>query len=745
MSQVHFKIRPSSLKATRTAKRVTHSIHTSDRHRSHFTRVNSPQKVYSLSSGVDVALEGGQAKRLEEREVFTIEGTASLRSRLKKAIHQDRLDDAQKCLFEAEDASIVDYNNFMILCLRKERPERCKQCFNELQRRGSIPDKTTFHIMMNCCIKEADLVQGLELINLFDTYGLTMDFKLYSLQIELYIACDRKSEALSVLDEMEKNGMKPALDTYNLILGGFSQSLTNLEAQDSLKKAQGLFEEMRSKGIQPDARTYVIMCQVALAAGSLELIKKYKKAIKSTDLALTESDCFPFIYAVARRQQTRESDPTVSLCWNLVTYMRNGGVTLTEMTLNALTKLYASLHCWDLVFGVWNYFESIHILPMQTTYNILVQQAAFKKGNIIDENLANSFIDLIDKSHVPKSRFMYDRLIKLMANHNHVNGALDYLKEMRKRRFYPKTKHYNICINLLTRRHSPLSEPKAKRICLALLKEMKEDSIAPDEFTYCATLKSAINTFDWTVFYEVLEMMMNNCHDLSLKAYNIILNGFSKQGKSEIRSDLAWEYFEKLKTSGNKPSVVSYTTMMNVCIRAEDFERGIDLFNEMTANHIEPTSLTYTTLIHLAGQIGDSNLVFELFDEIKSKGFHKNKIMFACLIGACGKANRFDKALEYFEEMKTVFGRVDSKDYESLIHAAGFCKRIDWVLEYFNEVKTKFKKASCSVYNCTLKSLIDCEALNEAKVLMEEMKQEGCSVKTSSAKSLMDSNLATES
>lgn len=648
-----------------------------------------------------------------------------IRNRFNWSIHRKKLHIARHCLLKLNERSTLDYNKVMHLCVKQQNTQICRECYEDLLRQGLSPDKYTYSSLLNVYSKEGNAKEGEKVLKQMNDHGIELDEVNFNLLVRIYLRSNQESKALSVVQEMNEKGISPTLVTYNIIIGGYSHPEMRLDGKTMLSKAEQTLEDMKSKGYEPDFRTYLALLRVAIKAEKFDLVTEYVQTILSSELSKDEKDYVDMIFAFSKRT-TSGRDVVISMCWALYTHLRRKGIPVTIRTLNALTKVYTLLHRWDLVFGTWNHFQSFAVFPSASTYCILLDEvASLHDGYIKDNDLANSFIEMIDNSYITMKPFVYKQLIKLMVKHQHLHGALLYLKKMKERRFRPDTALYNSCMSLILDTNVLNDSAAAKSLCMSLFREMRQISVLQDDITYNTVIRAAIANGDWIAFQIILDRMKQDNHRPTLRSYNIIIDGCAKMENANEGKKLAWKYFKELQNSQQTPSVVSYTTMINVCIRAKDVEEGIELFNEMTARNIQPTVQTYTTLMHLVGDGGDLKMAFELFDEIKRTGLVQNRIAYTCLLGACGKAKRFDKAIEVFSEFKKHFPKRTSRDYIGMIHAAGCCGRRDWVMDCYNEMQSYCRVISASVYNSAVKAFIECGAYDDAKRVVEEMKHRG--------------------
>ena len=89
-----------------------------------------------------------------------------------------------------------------------------------------------------------------------------------------------------------------------------------------------------------------------------------------------------------------------------------------------------------------------------------------------------------------------------------------------------------------------------------------------------------------------IEALVNrkNSH---VQEFNSLISEFA----SHKHFDMALLTFESLLKKKLKPTVVTYASLMNACVRCGEIEKAITYHDEMISEGIQPNEVTYTTLI----------------------------------------------------------------------------------------------------------------------------------------------------
>ena len=173
----------------------------------------------------------------------------------------------------------------------------------------------------------------------------------------------------------------------------------------------------------------------------------------------------------------------------------------------------------------------------------------------------------------------------------------------------------------------------------ALLSEMQEQKICPDNFTYSTLIKG------------IKANNHSSQHDLE-KAFHLLA---------------------QMKSRGQvKPDEILYNCLIDVCVRFHDLHRAVSVFHEMNIANIKPSSVTFGILIKAYGQAGQVENAFNTFNKMKDSSLIPNAVTYGCLIDACVKCNQVDRALSVFQLMLNDGVQVNTIIYTTLIK--GFAK-----------------------------------------------------------------------
>eukprot|EP00439_Symbiodinium_sp_Y106_P041201 s1678_g5.t1 len=99
------------------------------------------------------------------------------------------------------------------------------------------------------------------------------------------------------------------------------------------------------------------------------------------------------------------------------------------------------------------------------------------------------------------------------------------------------------------------------------------------------------------------------------------------------------------------PDVVSYTTVLRVCVKAEQWLRALDLLRDMSDSLVVPNLVTYNTMIDPITREGGWQALLTLFEELWSKSLPPDLQLLNTSISACGRNSTWPISLLLFNQV----------------------------------------------------------------------------------------------
>ncbi|WOL16739.1 pentatricopeptide repeat-containing protein [Canna indica] len=408
----------------------------------------------------------------------------------------------------------------------------------------------------------------------------------WNTMIAAYVDDDKMSEALCLLDLMQKDGLVPDLITYNTFLAAYAR-------MGERDKALKFMSEIFQKGLKPN-----IVSINALISG-FHHSSHNKEAL----------DLF-------RLMQLPHLVGSISYC--LPVDIMDVLIQPNDVTITSVLSACADLklhHSGKEVHGflLRNNFES----------NVFVSSALVDMyGKCCDMSSATKvFHGIKDKNVVSWN--------VLMAGHNHnehPEAALKLFVEMLEQDFCPNS--ITMMILLLS-----CSNTMALRVGRELHSRIEKDR--PDGYPV-GLLSALINMYAKCGSIEDAKLVFDCAVEKDLAVWNAMMAGYSLHRMTTGVLDL----FRQMEQSGIRPDHITFTAILSACNREGFIEEGRKYFDVMEDVYgVSPTLEHFTCVVDILGTAG---LLEESIDLIRTMPFEPDACMWTTLLKACRVHSNFE-------------------------------------------------------------------------------------------------------
>ncbi|KAJ7541357.1 hypothetical protein O6H91_10G055900 [Diphasiastrum complanatum] len=293
---------------------------------------------------------------------------------------------------------------------------------------------------------------------------------------------------------------------------------------------------------------------------------------------------------------------------------------------------------------------------------------------------------------------------------------------------------------------------------LKLFHRMKQAGIKPNKVTFVCILSacSSVRALELgkQIHFEIIEAgveaelnvgtalvdMYAKCGDLvqaqqifdqmpspNVASWNAIITGYAqhKNGKKAL------QLWQKMKSVGLKPDVVTYVCILNSCGSLAALKQGKHVHDDVVEAGFESDNIIANALIDMyakcgslvsARQVfdnmplrnviswnamivgysmhGDSEHVFHLFREMLDEDFRPDHVTFVAVLSVCSHQGLQEEGLRFFESMKKDYGLVPGlKHYGCMVDLLG---RAGLLNEAFDLVKEMTLPADVALWKALL-------------------------------------------
>ncbi len=408
----------------------------------------------------------------------------------------------------------------------------------------------------------------------------------------------------------------------------------------------------------------------------------------------------------------------------------------------------------DLSFAeyIFKVMVSNSIQPSIVTYNTLID-SYFRQKKF---NQAWILFDLLKKSDKKPDNFTYTSMIngiKSMDNPD-LNRAFQLFNEY-KQISQPDQIIYNClmdaCINarnidkayevLIQMKNDPtvcLDEIsfntlikgccRSKKLAQAIMffQDMKQMGVKPNRITYNSLIDTCVKSEKMREAWQYFDEMVQNEIQPDNFTYSILINGIKSNHGNKEELNKALAMLEKLQASPEfKPDEIFYNSLIDTCIKFNEINKGLSLFEEMKKKNIEPSGITFGILIKAFGKMNDLVKAFKIFEQMKLKNMKISDVTYGCLLDACVKNERMDLALILVDKMKQDNVTLNTILYTTLIKGFAKVNQLEEASDIFELMKENPKTyPNLITHNCMLDACIRCENIPRALEIFDTMQRE---------------------
>jgi len=183
--------------------------------------------------------------------------------------------------------------------------------------------------------------------------------------------------------------------------------------------------------------------------------------------------------------------------------------------------------------------------------------------------------------------------------------------------------------------------------------------------------------------------------------------------------------FEEMMGGNIRPSVVTYTVLINIFHKAGKWKLAIDIFDEMQLENVKPNATTFSLAISSCIRLNDRFRALDMLEKARESGIILNACIFTSAICACEKARDWKLALDFLGQMERGQIQTNEIPYNAAIATMRRAGRAEEAFHVFERMQQARVKPDTVTYNTLLST---CERSGEkqrALRLHREMQRAG--------------------
>ncbi|KAJ1284908.1 hypothetical protein BS78_03G241400 [Paspalum vaginatum] len=503
---------------------------------------------------------------------------------------------------------------------------------------------------------------------------------------------DAFSRAARLLQSLRARGALGLLDANSLSLAAAAAA----RSRDA-RLAHSLLIYMLRQGLLPDRRAYTAaVARLTPPTKALRLFDAVLRHLRRAPPELVSPSCLPDAAAFNSALSACADAGDCRRFCQLFDAMREWSAAPDALTYNVVIKMCARAGRRDLVARVLERMLSSGIAPCATTFHslvaafvgfgdiptaerivqamreerrdicLLLRAVALERDGVTDVERDASLLDdifagakpeeqgtdeapLLPKPYPPNAR-VYTTLMKGYMNAGRVDDVVAVLRAMRR---------------------EAVTAPASR----------------PDHVTYTTVISALVAAGATARARAVLDEMAAARVPANRVTYNVLLKGYCQQ----LQMGEARELLEEMVTvAGIQPGVVTYNTLMDGCVLADDSAGALAFFNEMRSRGIAPSTVSYTTLMKAFAVSGQPKVAHKVFEEMeRDPRVTVDRAAWNMLVEAYCRLGQVETAKQVVERMKERGVQPDVATYGSLAKGIAAARKPGEALVLWNEVKER--------------------------------------------------------
>ena len=565
------------------------------------------------------------------------------------------------------------------------------------------------------------LLRGLELVNQFNNtssdnnhsnFNQTADIILINVLLDSCIALKESTLIIELFNNVTEGRIKkvkPDLITYNTFIKGCAQmnlfnevliafekmcNDPNIKPNDvtfntlidvfvrskDMNKVWFIISKMKETGIKPDNFTYSTIIKGLNKNTNLNCCDNNSNSSTNSNLMSASSLNTLSSSSGNDNASSISNDSELDLAFKLFDNVRKTSQP-DEILYNCIMDACLRFHKVDKALELYDNMLTEGIKPSSITCGIVIKAY----GMIHNVTKALAMYEEMKRNKIEISSVTYGCLINACIQNNDNKQAFALYEELKENNYAMNTILYTTLIKAYTK------EKKIDKV-IEILDTMKthNDSL-PNNITYNSVIDCCLKCER----FELADDLFNEMCSLQTVKPDIIT--FSTLIKGALRNknfEQTMSYFNKMLEMNIKPDDVFLNSLLDGCEKMCKFKEGISIFEKIKNLGVEPSMMSYSIMMKILGKLNNFEYSNKLIKAAKKTKQNFNLIMFTCYIKTCLSTKHIKEAIESFNELEQFGIAPDDIAYNTMIN--GICRNGYNEYDYSQCLYDLAKKSVCN-------------------------------------------------
>lgn len=526
--------------------------------------------------------------------------------------------------------SSYTYNTLIDTYGKAGRLEDASQTFDEMLKRGIVPNTVTLNSMIHMFGNHGRLDEVESLMQKMEQFQCVPDTRTYNILISTHIKHDNIDLATGYFKKMKISSLLPDVVSYRTLLYAYS-------IRHMVNEAEELVSEMDKSGLEIDEFTQSSITRMYIEAGMLD--KSWLWFKRFHILGKMTPECYSAtIDAFGSRGNVPEAEEVFKCCQE----QRNPKV----LEFNVMIKAYGVNKRYNDVCRLINSMEEHGVTPDKCSYNSVIQMlaagdqpetAAFYLRKMADSGLVTDCVP-------------YCAVISGFVKLGEMGPAIELYKEMIRFGIEPDVVVYGVLINA----YADIGNVDE---ALWYVNAMEEHGLQLNSVICNSLIKLYTKVGCLRKAEEAYYTLVLLSSDSDVYSSNCMIDLYTE--RSMVKP--AEEIFEKLRKKGNA-NEFSYAMMLCMYKKIGSFEEAFVIAKEMRELGFLSDLLSYNHVLGLYALDGRFKEAVMIFKEMIESGVEPNDSSFKYLGVVLMKRGVPKNAVSKLESMR-------KNDYRSGLEA----------------------------------------------------------------------------
>ncbi len=527
---------------------------------------------------------------------------------------------------------------------------------DQLREKHIEPDISTLNTLLDCCNRLRDIknFKRMKEVILSEEQPLAfpniITFNIMLKQIAIEAEMNRetplkeKQNAIKrsieeLLNEINKRKLAPNDITINTLID------ITIDNQ-MFELAWEYFDNMQSVyRIEPDIYTYSTL---------LKSIKNFTPEAKFIDRAFE-------ILKMVKLSQTKgiRSDEILYNCIidTCVKYhkieqaqaifddMVSSNVAPSQITYSLMIQGYGSVFDLDKCFLLFHKMKNDNIKPNEIVYGCLLN-ACVKNNNI--EKACRLYDEICNNSTIEMNLILYTTLMKGYAKSKEFNKAYDiYIKLLNNTKEKINIVAYNAILDACV--ECSQFEEMTNIYEHIKTRAIEDDSSPqPDLITYSTVIKGFAKMKNIDKVLDIYNFLKSRS-DFVLDeiTFNSVIDALNKAQ----RFDEALSVYNEMMKHNISLSNATYSIMIKIYSKMNNIDKAMEVFNDMTVKKgLKPSMITFTSILQVLIKSKRIQQAIDIFNHVLEIGMRPDQVLFNVIINGCVYNGRLREACDFLKE-----------------------------------------------------------------------------------------------